>query len=93
LVPRRIKELGVGKNCIMTFVLLAEYNWNDHIWVRPCGPVIIVPGCRPRGPRFCFKRYHIFLNRLVGLKRGPLSFMWINEELLERRSSGSGLEN
>jgi hypothetical protein len=29
----------------------------------------------------------------VGLERGPLSLVRINEELLERKSSGSGLEN
>jgi hypothetical protein len=29
----------------------------------------------------------------VGLERGPLSLARINEELLERNSSGSGLEN
>jgi hypothetical protein len=29
----------------------------------------------------------------VGLKRGPLSLVRINEELLEIKSSGSGLEN
>jgi hypothetical protein len=29
----------------------------------------------------------------VGLERGPLRLLRINEELLERKSSGSGLEN
>jgi hypothetical protein len=29
----------------------------------------------------------------VGLERGPLSLMSTTEELLERKSSGSGLEN
>jgi hypothetical protein len=29
----------------------------------------------------------------VGLERGPLSLMCITEELLEWKSSGSGLEN
>jgi hypothetical protein len=29
----------------------------------------------------------------VGLERGPLSLVSIIEELLERKSSGSGLEN
>jgi hypothetical protein len=29
----------------------------------------------------------------VGLERGPLSLVSINEELLERKSSGSGLES
>jgi hypothetical protein len=29
----------------------------------------------------------------MGLEWGPLSLVMINEELLERKSSGSGLEN
>jgi hypothetical protein len=29
----------------------------------------------------------------MGLERGPLSLVRINEELLERKSSGSSLEN
>jgi hypothetical protein len=31
--------------------------------------------------------------KVVGLERGPLSFVSIVEELLERKSRGSGLEN
>jgi hypothetical protein len=38
------------------------------------------------------RRYHIF-SAVVGLERGPLSLVRINEVLLERKSSGSGLEN
>jgi hypothetical protein len=49
---------------------------------RLCGPAVTVPGCRPKGPRFDSRRY-----------QGPLSLVRINEELLERYSSGSGLEN
>jgi hypothetical protein len=30
---------------------------------------------------------------VVGLERAPFSLVGINEELLERKSSGSGLEN
>jgi hypothetical protein len=37
------------------------------------------------------RRYHIFLE-VVGLERGPLSLVSTTEELLERKSSGSGLE-
>jgi hypothetical protein len=39
-----------------------------------------------------FRRYHIFWE-LVSLKRGALSLMSTVEELLERKSSGFGLEN
>jgi hypothetical protein len=42
------------------------------------GLLVRVHGCRPKGP---------------GFERGPLSLVRINEELLEGKSSGSGLEN
>jgi hypothetical protein len=57
---------------------------------RLCGLVVRVPGYRFRGPGFDFRRYQIFLE---GLERGPLSLVRIIEELLEWKSSGSGLEN
>jgi hypothetical protein len=41
---------------------------------------------------FDSRRYQIFWE-VVGLERGPLSLMRIIEELLEWKSSGSGLEN
>jgi hypothetical protein len=41
---------------------------------------------------FDSRRYQIFLE-VVGLERGPLSLVSTIEELLERKSSGSGLEN
>jgi hypothetical protein len=41
---------------------------------------------------FDFRRYQIFWE-VVGLERGPLSLVSTIEELLERRSSGSGLED
>jgi hypothetical protein len=41
---------------------------------------------------FDSRRYQIFWE-IVGLERGPLSFMSTTEELLWRNSSGSGLEN
>jgi hypothetical protein len=41
---------------------------------------------------FDSRRHQIFLVA-VGLERGPLSPVRINEELLERKSSGSGLES
>jgi hypothetical protein len=40
---------------------------------------------------FDSRRYHIFLE-VVGLERGPLSLVSKIEKLLERKSSGSGLE-
>jgi hypothetical protein len=44
------------------------------------------------GPGFDSWRYQIFCVA-VGLEWGPLSIVRINEELLERKSSGSGQEN
>jgi hypothetical protein len=43
-------------------------------------------------PEFGSRRYKIF-REVVGLKRGPLSLVNTTEELLERKSSGSCLEN
>jgi hypothetical protein len=40
---------------------------------------------------FDSRRYQIFWE-VVGLKRGPLSFVSTIEDLLERKSSGSGLQ-
>jgi hypothetical protein len=57
-----------------------------------CGLVIRVPGYRPIGPGIHSRRYWIF-GEAVGLERSPLSLVRITEKLLERRSSGPGLEN
>jgi hypothetical protein len=54
--------------------------------------VVRVPVYISRGPGFDSRRYHI-LWEVVGLERGPLSLVSITEELLERKCSGSGLEN
>jgi hypothetical protein len=59
----------------------------DHL----CGLVARVPGYRFRGPGFDSGRYQIFWV-VVGLEQGPLSIVSTIEELLERKSSGSGLE-
>jgi hypothetical protein len=58
---------------------------------RICGLVVRVPGYRSRVHGFDSGRYQIFL-AVVGLEEGPLSLVKITEELLERKSSGSGLE-
>jgi hypothetical protein len=57
---------------------------------RHCDLVGGVPGYRFRGPKFNSRRYQIFW--VVGLERGPLGLVSTIEELLERNSSGSGLE-
>jgi hypothetical protein len=58
-----------------------------------CGLVVRVPGRRPRSPGFDSWLYQIFFSVVVGLEGGPLSLRRINEELLERKHSDSGLEN
>jgi hypothetical protein len=47
-----------------------------------CNLVVRVPGCTPRGPAFDSRPCDIFCVAL-GLERGPLSLVRINEELLE----------
>jgi hypothetical protein len=58
---------------------------------RLCSPVVRGPDYKYSGPVFDSRHYRI-LWEAEGLKRGPLSLVKISEELLERKSSGSGLE-
>jgi hypothetical protein len=51
-----------------------------------------VPGYSLRATEFDFWRYQIF-REVVGLEQDPLSLVRITEELLGRKSSGSGQEN
>jgi hypothetical protein len=51
---------------------------------RLCDLVVRVPGCRHRGAEFDSRRYQI-LWVAVGLERGPLSLVSLNEELHERK--------
>jgi hypothetical protein len=57
-----------------------------------CGLVIRVPGYRFRGPQFNSQHYQIFWE-VMGLEQGPLNLVSTIGELLERKSSGSHLEN
>jgi hypothetical protein len=59
---------------------------------RLCGLVLWVPDYRSRGPGSIPGATQIFWE-VVGLERGPLSLVSTIEELLRRKSSGSGLEN
>jgi hypothetical protein len=54
---------------------------------RICGLVVRLPGYRSR---FDSRRFQIFWE-VVDLERGPLSLVSTSEELLGRKSSGSGL--
>jgi hypothetical protein len=58
---------------------------------RLCGLVVRVPCYKSRGSGFDSRLYQIF-REVAGLERGPLSLVRITEELLEWKSSGSGLE-
>jgi hypothetical protein len=49
-------------------------------------------GYSPVGPGFDSRCYQIF-RVVVRLKRGPFSLVRIKEEILERKSSSSGLGN
>jgi hypothetical protein len=49
-----------------------------------CRLAVRIPSCRPRDPGFDSRRCQIFLVA-VGLERGPLNPLRINEELLERK--------
>jgi hypothetical protein len=76
-VARILRVLSLRYQRFLTFIpseTVAEQ--------RLCGLVVTVPGCRPRGPEFDFRHYQIFCVA-VGLERGPLSRVRINEELLE----------
>jgi hypothetical protein len=57
-----------------------------------CGLVVRVPGYRSECLGFNSRRYQIF-REVVGLERGSLSLVSIIEQLLERKSSDSGVEN
>jgi hypothetical protein len=63
-----------------------------YIADRLCGLVVRVRGYRFRASEFNSRHYQI-LGEVVGLERGPFSLMSTIEELLGRKSSGSGLES
>jgi hypothetical protein len=56
---------------------------------RLCGLVVKVPGYRSGSPGFDSRHYK--RKKVVGLERGSLSLVSTNEEILERKSSRSGL--
>jgi hypothetical protein len=73
----------------------APWSWLVQYFIdtidRLCGLVVRVPGYRSRYHGFDSRRYQIF-SEVVRLERGPLNLRNTIEELLGRKSSGSGLE-
>jgi hypothetical protein len=59
---------------------------------RLCGLVVRVPGYRSGSLGFDSRNY-LIIWEVVGLALGPLSLVRTTEELLEKKSSGSGLES
>jgi hypothetical protein len=69
------------------------FNWynNKEMGDRLCGLVVRVPGYRSGVPGSIPGTTR--KKKVVGLERSPLSLLSTTEELLGRKSSGSGLEN
>jgi hypothetical protein len=61
-----------------------------YIYDRLCGLVVRVLGYRSGGPGSIPGTTR---KKVVGLERGPLSIVSTTEELLARKSRGSGIEN
>jgi hypothetical protein len=59
---------------------------------RLCGLVVSVSGYKSRGPGIDSRPYQTF-SEVGGLERGALSLVRTTEDLLEVKSSGSGLGN
>lgn len=57
-----------------------------------CGIVVRVPDHRPVDLGF-YSRWYQTLGEVVGLERDALRLLRITEEIIERKCSGSGLEN
>jgi hypothetical protein len=71
-------------------------NWIYICYVEECRPPLWSSGqsswLQIQRSGFHFRCYKIFWEA-VGVERGPLSLVSTTEELLGRKSSGSGLEN
>jgi hypothetical protein len=87
--------LWFGKiGCFARFVAV-RYELNFYIYVEESRPPLWSSGqsfwLQIQMPGFDYRRYQIFWE-VVGLERGPLSLVSTTEELLGRKSSGSGPE-
>jgi hypothetical protein len=68
-------------------IILCVVSYCDRL----CGLVVRIPGYRSRGSG-SIPGATRFIYEVVDLERGPLSIMGTTEELLGRKSNGSGLE-
>jgi hypothetical protein len=77
-------------------LILCFLDWNHYFFFQLAPQLDRVCGqsswLQIQKSGFDSRRYQIIWE-LVGLERGPLSFVSTTEELLERKSSGSGLES
>jgi hypothetical protein len=84
--------LATDRRCI---VFPVRYELNLYMLCRKSRPPLWSSGqsswLQIHRPAFDSRRYQIFWE-VVGLQWGPLSLVSATEELLDRKSSGSGLE-
>jgi hypothetical protein len=76
----------------MHYGIINNFALIKAIMDRLCGLVVRVPGYRSGGPGSDSRALQEE-KKIVGLELGPLSLVSTTEELLERKSSGSGLES
>jgi hypothetical protein len=83
------------QNGDVLFPVMWGTNWIYICYVEESRPPLWFSGQSPwlqiQRSRFSSRRYQIFWE-VVGLERGPLSLVSTIEELLGRKSSGSGIE-
>jgi hypothetical protein len=96
LTETKIGETGEKQSQEHAHQFLCPHVHKEFILVcqtldRLCGLVVRLPGCRPRGPRFDYRRCQIFW-LAVGLERGPLSPCEDKWGATWKKSTGSGLE-
>jgi hypothetical protein len=77
-------------NCRASVFVIPIFSAWSHLYDRLCGLVVRVSGYRSGGPGLIPGTTK---KKVVGLERGSLSLVGTTEELLGRKSSGSGLEN
>jgi hypothetical protein len=80
-------RIRITEKCIYEYNRPYVYSIEVHL-----STIIILFIYLKRGPGFDSRRFQIFWEA-AGLELGPLSLVRTTEELIEGKSSGSGLEN